>query len=391
MNSQNVLIITYEFPPIIGGAGVYAHDMAIGLASNQCNVDIVTYNHLQESSVIKNRLKSSYDINVFDFIPRNGLHFLQFFFLIKKIIRIKEYDFIILSDGRAKKIFSVFSQSFKKEIPKSISVFHGNEINSFFVKPSRLIRFFSLSGKLKRLFSRQRLLITVSENEKQTWNKFMPELKNKIALVQHGVNENTFYVRTPDEISELKNFFGIPLGKKVLLSASRLIQMKGQDKVLDAYSRILSELSDVFLLIVGDGCYLESLKKQAESLGISNSVNFVGGVDRETLSKYYAIADLFVLPSRLEESFGLVYIEAAACGVPSISGNLGGVFEAVKDGLTGAIVDSFNVDELEGKMKYLLINNSARRELGQNALKKFKSSFTSKVMAHNLIVNLRKQ
>lgn len=379
--NRKILIISYEFPPIIGGAGVYAHDLAIGLALNNCEVDVVTYR--SSNTDIKRNLKNNYDINVFDFTARKGVHFIQFFICIKKLTVSNQYDLIILSDGRAKRVFALFMFALKIEIKKSISVFHGDEINSFFIKPSKSIRFLRLDKKLLHLFSLQRKLVTVSQKEKELWHEFLPDLSDKLITVLHGINEDMFYPRIPEQIMDIKTSLKISKEKKIIVSASRLAEKKGQDNLLRAFSEVNHD--DLILLIIGDGEYLETLKTISENIGISEHVRFVGAVDRNTLSRYYAIADLFVLVSRYHESFGLVYLEAAACGVPSICGNLGGVRDAVIDGETGVVVDSFDISELRNKIIFLLNNEHYRKELATNALNRYRQGFTSTVMANNLI------
>lgn len=388
--SKRVLVITYEFPPIIGGAGVYAHDLSIGLAKCGLQVDVATYSNGRDTHVLASELKARYGITLYSFSPLKFFHFIQFAALVKKLVKNTDYDVIILSDARAKSTFALFSKYlFNNETTKSVSIFHGNEVNSFFEHPSLLLRILRIRPKLQALFHKQKCLITVSVSEQKLWQDFLPDLQEKILLVRHGVNEEVFYKRTLEEVGELKEELKIPSGKRIILSTSRLVQMKGQDNLLAAFSKIVAQRSDVYLLIVGNGTYKNKLQVLCRSLDIEEYVEFRDAVERRVLSKYYSVADVFILISRFTEAFGLVYIEAAACGVPAISGNLGGVTDAVVNHHTGLVVDSFNVSELQKNIEYLLDNERERANLGQNAEVRFRRDFTSEVMARNLIESIQ--
>lgn len=387
---MKVLIVTYEFPPIIGGAGVYAHDLAIGLSSNNCDVTIISYNHNDKTNVLKEYLLNDFKINLKTFKPLKGLHFIQFAYSIIKELNINEFDFIVLSDGRAKKVFALFGPLLNKYYLKSISIFHGDEINSFFITPSRAIKWSGTDKMLLKLFNKQKLLITVSSNQESLWKNKFPSFNDKIVTIKHGVNENQFKPLDLKFVDNLREKLNISKSVKVITSASRLKEKKGQDNLLNAFASVLKKHNNTILLIIGNGEYLDALKIKSIDLKIADKVMFLGGVDRSKLPLYYNMTDIFVLPSRYHESFGLVYLEAAACNVPSIAGNLGGVSDAIQDGITGFLVDSFSVNELEDKLNLLLEDEKLRHRMGNNARNRFLETFTSTKMAFSLLSNVKK-
>lgn len=130
-------------------------------------------------------------------------------------------------------------------------------------------------------------------------------------------------------------------GKKVLLTVARLAsgeRYKGIDEVIGVLSSILAQDKSLVYLVVGKGDDKERLEAKAESLGLDNRVIFTGYVSEQDKPAYYNLADAFVMPSS-GEGFGIVFLEALACGVPVIAGNADGAREALRGGELGSLVD----------------------------------------------------
>jgi glycosyltransferase involved in cell wall biosynthesis len=113
----------------------------------------------------------------------------------------------------------------------------------------------------------------------------------------------------------------------LLLTVKRLHQVAGYEDLLKAFAIIASRLPDAQLFIAGAGELRAALERQAETAGIAPRVRFLGLVDNQDLPRYYAAADLFVLPSRLE-SWGTVMLEALACGTRVVATATAGATEA---------------------------------------------------------------
>ncbi|NJL85736.1 MAG: glycosyltransferase family 4 protein [Leptolyngbyaceae cyanobacterium SM1_1_3] len=157
----------------------------------------------------------------------------------------------------------------------------------------------------------------------------------------------------------------------VLLSVGRLIERKGHDMVIKALPDILQRHPETVYVIVGEGPACDLLVSLAENLGVSQAVRFVGEVKNEDLSAYYALADIFVMVSRQPlgshevEGFGIVYLEANACGLAVVAGRSGGVPDAVVDGETGLLVDPFSFQGVAEAIGRLLNDSALRQTLGQ--------------------------
>lgn len=171
-------------------------------------------------------------------------------------------------------------------------------------------------------------------------------------------------------------------GKRVIVTVGRLQRRKGQDMVIRALPIIRTEIPDIVYLVVGgvvgglEGDAAE-LPKLARELGVEESVIFAGEVSNDDLPGYYAAADALVMPNREIdgdiEGFGMCFIEAAACGRPSIAGNSGGAVEAVLDEQTGLIVDGTRPDAIAAAVIRLLKDDDLRGRLATNAQQRARS------------------
>ncbi|MGB8167988.1 MAG: glycosyltransferase family 4 protein [Chthoniobacteraceae bacterium] len=140
-------------------------------------------------------------------------------------------------------------------------------------------------------------------------------------------------------------------GPPRLLTVCRLAERhKNVDIVLRALSRIVSKWPFTYT-VVGDGELLAPLRALADELGLSSRVTFTGFVVQERLQDLLLDSDLFVLTTSATpvayEGFGLVYIEANACGCPVLAARIGGAAEAVDDGISGLLVDEVTVESVE--------------------------------------------
>jgi len=130
-------------------------------------------------------------------------------------------------------------------------------------------------------------------------------------------------------------------GKTVLMTFGRLASQeraKGFDEVLELLPSLAEEIPDVAYLIVGDGDDKGRLEEKARRLGIAQRVVFSGFVPESEKADHYRLADAYVMPSR-GEGFGIVYLEAMACGIPAVGSLADGSREALRDGLLGILVD----------------------------------------------------
>ena len=164
-----------------------------------------------------------------------------------------------------------------------------------------------------------------------------------------------------------------------VLTAGRLVYRKGFHLVIDAVDRLRAELPDIHLTIVGDGPEMPRLTRQVEEKGLKKHVTFAGMVsDDSKIAGYYADCDLFVLanlflPDGNCEGSPNVLIEASAQGKPVIGGREGGTSTAVRDGVTGFLVDPADTAALADKMRTILTDRELAKRLGEAGRRKIES------------------
>ena len=190
---------------------------------------------------------------------------------------------------------------------------------------------------------------------------------SKIVMVYPGVDSEVFH---PDPAAgrAVRARHGLLDGQPVLMTVARLIPRKGHDKVVEALPAILRQIPDVVYLIVGTGPEADRLQAHAQKRGVADRVIFAGCVPDEDLPAYYNAADVFVMPNRKEgtnvEGFGIVFLEANACGKPVIGGCSGGAVDAIADGESGYLVDPYSPPAIAGAAVRLLTDFALARRMG---------------------------
>lgn len=176
-------------------------------------------------------------------------------------------------------------------------------------------------------------IITISKsNNEQVLNLF-PNSKGKVVQIRNGYDQTVFYNTKYDKKEILKRIGINNEYKKIVLFSGKLVHVKGIDVLLKAAKKYEDE--NTLTIIAGGGVLLEELKKQTKELDLKN-INFIGNQTQESLNKLYNIADVSVVPSRVE-GFGLVAVEALACGTPVIATNQGGLPDFINEKV-GALV-----------------------------------------------------
>jgi phosphatidylinositol alpha-1,6-mannosyltransferase len=165
----------------------------------------------------------------------------------------------------------------------------------------------------------------------------------EVSIVPPGVDADRFNVMTAEQRAATRAELGIGADDLVVLGLSRLVPRKGFDVLLQASARLADHVPELKVVIAGSGRDHDRLVGLAASM--SAPAQFLGEVDDDRLPALYGCADVFAMICRdrwfglEQEGFGIVFLEAAACGVPSIAGHSGGSAEAVIDGVTGLVID----------------------------------------------------
>jgi D-inositol-3-phosphate glycosyltransferase len=196
----------------------------------------------------------------------------------------------------------------------------------------------------------------------------------KIHVISPGVDVDRFHPIPP---AHAKQRIGIRSDCRIILFVGRIEPLKGIDHLLGAIAHVvdrLPELRDrICVPIIGGEPHrideddeMVRLQGLREELGIRDVVTFLGSKNQDTLQYYYSAAEMVVMPSDYE-SFGMVALEAMACGTPVIASDVGGLAFLVKDGRTGYRVPAGDTEALAERIAHLLTDELSRRRVGQRA------------------------
>lgn len=205
----------------------------------------------------------------------------------------------------------------------------------------------------------------------------------RIAIISPGVDPDRF---APGPVpSELGRKLNVE-GKLVLLTVGRLQRRKGHDKVIEALPSILERVPNLVYLIAGDGEEEPALRRLAEQRGVNEAVRFLGRIAEEQLPTLYNLADIFLMANRTMpggdvEGFGIVFLEASACGKVVVGGRSGGTVDAVRNGVTGLLIDGESQEAIVEAVVRLATNRELRDEMGQHGREMVIAEYDWKVVA----------
>jgi D-inositol-3-phosphate glycosyltransferase len=197
---------------------------------------------------------------------------------------------------------------------------------------------------------------------------------SKLVVIPPGVDVSHFY---PIPADEAKLYVGLKPEDRMVLYVGRIEPLKGLDTLIQAMSSLyLQESYRVHLAIIGGdpaaspsemSAEMARLQKLCDELSVGQTVVFLGKRDQDKLPYYYSAAELVVMPSHYE-SFGMVALEAMACGTPVIASEVGGLAYLVKDGETGFTIPDQEPDMLCEKISWLLNDRDLHATMSQQAV-----------------------
>ncbi len=361
------LIITLEYLPVIGGVQNYVHQFAAALDPE--SVVVLAPKHGQSGSVDeKEKFKTIRKNLLFPIFiwPR----WLKMYFQVLRIVKKEKIEMIYLHHALP---VGYVAWLIKKVKGVPYVVFsHGTDIEM------------GTKSKWKRkllnfVCKESEQMIFNSENLKRRLLRVLPGLESKAAVL-YPCPEDIFYTSPGEEkIRQMEAQYALE-GKDVMLSVARLTDGKGLTHLVRILPKILESVPHLVWFIVGDGPKKKFLIEEIQKHNLQNVVRFVGEVPHEELNNYYYLADLFVLLTHpdegREEGLGLVFLEAAAAGLPVVAGKSGGVEEAVVHSQTGILVDIYKGDKIViDSIVEMLKNKEYAKRLAENARDRVRTNF----------------
>ncbi len=357
-----ILLLTHEFPPFRGGIGTYACQMAAAAHSLGHAVTVAAPDYGRDR-VDEDRGRFPFRVLRF----RGGAYAERTLpaLILRdwRTIRGGEFDVIHAVDWPH--ILAIGLLNKLRRTPFLATVYGTEVLGS---ARSRL----ATAIGARRLFEVPDRILAISEFTKNLLLEHFPGVDGRrVEVTLLGVAP--FWLDDVAEDSSLRSKYGIPPGNRIILTASRLDPRKGHRLTLRSLALLPDGLrTSLSYLIVGDGGdpeYVRELRTLADASGVQ--VVFTGGVSDETLRGLYRIASVFCMPGephpKKVEGFGLVFLEAAGQGLPSITSDVGAVGEVVLDEQTGLVVPPMDAPALAAALARLLHDEAPRFRMGRDA------------------------
>lgn len=258
-----------------------------------------------------------------------------------------------------------------------INMFHtlGLMKNRIAQSPSEMEGEYRINGE-KRVIATANRLIAATLAEKSQLEFLYETNSAKIAVIPPGVDTSRFYPIPKDEAKEI---IGVSPTSRMILFVGRIEPLKGIDTLIKAISIIQKngylDCCPHSLAIIGGeplaspeemNAEMARLQDMVDSLGINNLVLFLGKQDQKMLPYYYSAAEVVVMPSHYE-SFGMVALEAMACGTPVVASQVGGLGFLVRDGQTGFVVPGNDVMKMANRLVQLIKDQDLQAKLGKES------------------------
>jgi phosphatidylinositol alpha-1,6-mannosyltransferase len=225
-----------------------------------------------------------------------------------------------------------------------------------------------LSWLVRRVFNRAELVLANSRNTERILREYWQLPPERIRLLHPGVATQRFVPAARDAAVRTQLGWG---ERPVLLTVGRLQRRKGHDHLILALRSIRQTIPNVLYAIVGDGDERASLKGLVAREGLEEQVQFLGELNEQQVIQCYQQCDLFVLPNRQIgqdiEGFGIVLLEAQACGKPVVAGTSGGTAETMRIPETGQVVSCERPEELAALLSELLGDRARLTRMGEAA------------------------
>lgn len=351
--------IVSTFPPYKGGIGNVCYYQVVELAKRGYEITVFTPNYNQQEIL----LESDLPFKVIRLTPL--FKYGNAAFIPQLLFKLKDFDIVHIHYPFLGIEFLYLLKLFKKKV-KFVLQYQMDLVGKSWLKIFFIIhRILILPVAIK--FSDRILVSSWDYFENSVIYKYYKKYSQKFIELLNGVDLKKFYPQIEDQ-KLLKQY---NLGNKKILFFVGGLDKAHYFKGLEVLMNALKLVDNTRLLVAGDGNLKDYYISLTDKLGIKNKVIFVGKVSDEELVKYYNLCNIFVLPSiDRTEAFGLVLLEAMACGKIVVASNLPGVRSVVKNNIDGLLVKPNDHLDLANKINYLLTKENLSIEFSKAGRKR---------------------
>lgn len=348
--------------PTVGGSGVVATELGKLLAEKGHEVHFITSSTpFRLNRMYANVFSHQVDVNsysVFQYAPYD----IALATKIAEVIKNENLDLLHVHYAIPHAVCAILGRHIAGSDIGIVTTLHGTDITVLGSDSS-------LKEAIRYGIEKSDVVTAVSNSLRdQTYDLIDPD--QTIETVYNFVDERDYHVK---DAGSLKNELGIQENEKVVIHVSNFRKVKRVGDVVETFCRIRQEVKSK-LLLVGDGPEMSRIQEQVRELKMEGNVLFLG--KRDNLSELYNISDLKLLLSE-KEAFGLVMLEAMACGVPGIGTNIGGIPEIIESGENGYLVELGDTERAAMHGVELLSDNEIGARLRTGAIKTVASKFHS--------------
>ena len=364
-----LVVIPYFFPKI-GGMENYAYNIAKGLKEKYgWEVVVVTSNHEERKYKEEQmdgmkiyRLPRWFKVSNTPINP-------MWYFQIKNIIKKEKPD--VINAHTPVPFISDVADRVCNNIPFILS--YHNDLTKENILLNLICKFYYFAIGNKTLKISDKIIATSEYYAKNS--PYLTRHLNKISIVPPGVQITKFHPGV-NKFTLQKKYGNYPF----VLFVGQLDKThihKGIYYLIDAISLVKKKFENIVLLIVGEGDNIDNYKNYARKFYLEKNIVFTGFVSNEELPEYYAGSNVTVLPTyNNSEGFGMVLLEAGACGKPVVGTNIGGIPFVIDDNKTGLLVPPKDPKALAEAVIKILNNSELAKKMGENGYKKVKENFT---------------
>lgn len=353
--------------PTVGGSGVVATELGKMLAEKGHEIHFI-------SSSLPFRLNKMYhniyyhqvevsQYSVFQYPPYD----IALSSKMAEVIKREELDLLHVHYAIPHAVCAILAKQMSGRDVKIVTTLHGTDITVLGYDSS-------LTDSIRFGIEQSDAVTAVSESLRvQTYDVIQAD--KPIEVLYNFIDERIYH---KVDSTHLREEYGIKQDEKVVIHVSNFRSVKRVPDVVRAFHHLAKKIS-AKLLLVGDGPEMRNVTKLVDDLQIRNKVLFLG--KQENLEELYSISDLMLLLSE-KESFGLVALEAMACGVPCIGTNIGGIPEVIVEGETGFICELGNIKEIGEKAITLLSNEKLQAQFSFQSMQRVKENFRAELIVN---------